>query len=234
MARAVPAFDAVVFDLFGTLVRFSFPQYDVTVRGIAAVLGAPPDRYAAAVDEGYYDVETGSITVETLLATAAERTGAPVQRAALAQAVGRWHAFQATQLEPWHDAATTLRHLRSARIPVGLVSNAPPPVHELWPGSTLARWVDATAFSYVVGTRKPAARMYLGVCEALGAPPSRCLYIGDGSSRELHGAQDAGLTPVLIRRPDDPPENDLRFGRHPWDGAMVPTLTALTTHLARG
>ena len=231
MRRAGVAFDAVVFDLFGTLVRFSFPEYDVAVRSIAAVLGAPPAPYAAAVEDGYYDVETGSITVETLLAAAAERRGAPVQRLALTQAVDRWHAFQATQLEPWHDATTTLRHLKSARLPVGLVSNAPPPVHELWPGCTLARWLDAAAFSYVVGTRKPDARMYLGVSEALGVSPDRCLYVGDGGSRELHGAQDAGLTPVLVRRPDDPPENDTRFGRHPWSGATVPALTALAAHL---
>jgi putative hydrolase of the HAD superfamily len=105
-----------------------------------------------------------------------------------------------------------------------LVSNAPPPVHELWPGSPLGAQLDVTVFSNLVGARKPDSAVYRHACERLGIAPGRCLFIGDGSSGELAGAAAAGMRAVQIRRPADRPENDARFGREVWNGERIASL----------
>jgi FMN phosphatase YigB (HAD superfamily) len=64
-----------------------------------------------------------------------------------------------------------------------------------WQSSGLANLFDATIFSYVVGTVKPEPEIYWMTCEALEVEPSSALFVGDGGSDELIGAQRAGLTP---------------------------------------
>ena len=59
-------FDAVVFDLFGTLVpEFSKKDFFRSVREMAAVLGADPDRFEAAWTGSALERQTGGFaTVE--------------------------------------------------------------------------------------------------------------------------------------------------------------------------
>ena len=59
-------FDAVVFDLFGTLVpEFSKKDFFQSVRGMAGVLGADPDRFEAAWTGSALERQTGGFaTVE--------------------------------------------------------------------------------------------------------------------------------------------------------------------------
>ena len=65
MAGAV-TFEAVVFDLFGTLVpEFSKKDFFQSVRGMAGVLGADPDRFEAAWTGTALERQTGGFaTVE--------------------------------------------------------------------------------------------------------------------------------------------------------------------------
>ena len=59
-------FDAVVFDLFGTLVpEFSKKDFFHSVREMAGVLGADPDRFEAAWTGSALERQTGGFaTVE--------------------------------------------------------------------------------------------------------------------------------------------------------------------------
>lgn len=45
----------------------------------------------------------------------------------------------------------------------------------------------------MTGHRKPEPAAYLSVCDALGVPPDRCVFIGDGGSHELSGAAALGM-----------------------------------------
>ena len=44
------------------------------------------------------------------------------------------------------------------------------------------------------GARKPDPRLYQLISDELGVSPTRCIYAGDGSGRELSGARQAGMT----------------------------------------
>ncbi len=46
---------------------------------------------------------------------------------------------------------------------------------------------------------KPSRRIYEIACERLKVQPQQCLYVGDGSSKELTGAASVGMLPILKR-----------------------------------
>lgn len=54
-------------------------------------------------------------------------------------------------------------------------------------------WISAE-----VGVAKPAAAIFLRVCEALGVAPANCLYVGDHEQDDLRGAINAGLRARLV------------------------------------
>jgi putative hydrolase of the HAD superfamily len=226
-------FNAILFDLFGTLVNFNFQEFDACVHQIACLLDAPPNAFARLLEQRYQPLETGAVTLDGYLAAAAlDATGSPADPYRLGIAVDRWRAFQDTQLRPWADAEPALRQARSAGLLLGLVSNAPPPVHQLWPGSPMGGLFDHVVFSNVFGARKPHPSIYAHAAAGLGVPPERCVFVGDGSSGELAGASAAGMHAVRIRRPAEPPEHDTRFGREVWNGPSIASLYLLYNVLA--
>lgn len=210
---------------------FSFAEFDTHLAATAARLGVPVADYAARLEDDYKLVETGQISLEELLTRTAVRCGVTPTAEGIAAGVQAWHAFQATQMQPFDDAWVILRHVRAAGLPIGLISNAPPPVHELWAGHELSQWFNATAFSYVEGMRKPAPELYTRMASALGVAPEHCLFVGDGSAGELQGAEAVGMRAVLIHRADEPNSNDERYGRVAWTGPSVPSLEYLAAHL---
>ena len=67
----------------------------------------------------------------------------------------------------------------------------------------LAPLVDAAVFSCSAGIQKPDPRIYLLAAEQLAVKPEDCLYIGDGDSQELSGADAVSMNPVLISNPEE-------------------------------
>ena len=59
--------------------------------------------------------------------------------------------------------------------------------------SALFPYFDVALISYEQGICKPDPAMYQRMIEQLGVAPDECLYVGDGGSRELYGARDAGM-----------------------------------------
>ncbi len=96
----------------------------------------------------------------------------------------------------------------------------------IWDELPLAGLIDVPIFSCTVGLMKPDPRIYRLAAEGLGVEPSDCLYVGDGIGRELAGAAEVGMHPVMIRTPD--------YSAHPmsmevadWSGPLVSSLTEI-------
>ena len=79
-----------------------------------------------------------------------------------------------------------------------LISDCSAETPESWTDTPLESLMDVTAFSCVAGIKKPDPRIYHLACERLGVNPQDCIYVGDGSSRELTGASQVGMHAVLI------------------------------------
>jgi len=94
----------------------------------------------------------------------------------------------------------------------------------LWPALDLARLVDAPIFSSVAKMRKPDPGIYLLACERLAVMPQRCLFVGDGGSHELSGAEAVGMTAVCIRSPREEGYDPHRVDPEIWHGLTIVAL----------
>jgi putative hydrolase of the HAD superfamily len=191
-------FDAVIFDLWETLVDWPTDEARELTRRIAAHTGLDDDAFVQRWHETYSQRETGP------LAAAYRALGVPEEH--VANHVAARHELARRALVPRDGVLETLAELRGRGLELGLISVCSEEVPAAWPQSALARQFDATTFSAECGVMKPDAEIYLSTARALGVEPRRCLYVGDGANDELRGAREVGMTPVLM----------LPEGREPW------------------
>jgi len=221
----VSATRAVVFDLFGTLV-YEFPRADWEgwIATSAAVLEADPDMFRSAWEATAVERQTGRLgDIEQNLKTVAARAGAWPSDAQITEAMEARSTMYRKWFVPRSGAEQVLAELRSNGFALALVSMCAPDTPSMWRTSPLGGAVDVEVFSSEVGLRKPDAEIYLLACERLGVGPGECLYIGDGSYRELSGATAVGMRAVLIRDLDEQAEV-LRFDADDWDGPAIADL----------
>jgi putative hydrolase of the HAD superfamily len=224
-AVLVKDIEAVVFDLFGTLV-YEFPRadWDAWLATSAAVLEADPDAFRAGWDATTIERQTGRLgDIEACLRTVAARAGAWPTDAQIAEALEQRAAMYRTWFVPRPGAEEVLAHLRADGYPLALVSMCTPDTPTMWRSSPLAGTVDAEIFSSEVALRKPDPEIYLLAAERLDVRPGGCLYVGDGSYHELSGAAAVGMRPLLIRDPQEAAEM-LRPEPDDWDGASIDDL----------
>ena len=218
-------YDAVIFDLFGTLVDiFSLEEYRVFLKYLCAVLGVSPAAFMGRWDEKADDRALGRVSVAEQLRALCRELGVDVTPAQLERAVEMRVDFVRGALVPRDDAAATLAALRERGFKVGVISDCSEEVVAAWPEMSLAPLVDEAVLSAAVGMKKPDPRVYELACERLGVEPAACLFVGDGGSRELSGATAVGMEAVLIRTPGDAGDEAFRRDAEEWDGARVAAL----------
>jgi putative hydrolase of the HAD superfamily len=191
---------AVMFDLFGTLVPLPTARMrDARRCQLAEHLGCDRGAFLAAYTATKQARLTGRLgpAAEMLAAVAHLAGGAPDGRmvATAARALLAWTRAD-LELSTAHDAL--LGRLRSAGLRLGLVSDCEVEVAQLLPELPLARHFDAVTLSCLTGVRKPAPGQYEHCAGQLGVPVSRCLFVGDGGSDELGGAERAGATAIHL------------------------------------
>lgn len=91
-----------------------------------------------------------------------------------------------------------LDRLRTGGIRVALLSNADVMDKEAYRGSPLEGRFDVEMFSCDVGLAKPEREIYEACLERLGLTAADCVFVGDGGSNELQGANAAGLRTVFV------------------------------------
>jgi putative hydrolase of the HAD superfamily len=229
----VSRIDAVVFDLFGTLV-YEFPRadWDAWLDTAAAVLEVDPEPFHAAWAATAIDRQTGRAgDMEANLRTIAARAGGWPTEAQLAEALESRAELYRTWFVPRPGAEQVLHELRGRRVPTALISMCAPDTPPLWRASPLGGLVDVEVFSCEVGLRKPDPEIYRLACERLGVDPAACLYVGDGAYAELSGAAAVGMRAVLIRDPADAEVEGLRPEAEDWTGEHIERLEQVLTIL---
>jgi putative hydrolase of the HAD superfamily len=227
-------YDAVVFDLFGTLVYTISPDaYGVMLGELAAILDVSHDALSTAWQATIEERESGLLgDVSEILATTAAAAGGSPSAAQVSRAGDRWQAIASKWLVPRDDTAATVQAFRDAGSKVGLLSNCSAEVPPLWAQGPLAPLFDFTVFSCAVGAMKPDLGVYHAACKGLAVLPERCLFVGDGGSRELTGAAAVGMEAILLRAPgEDHTWFDTHFRQDAleWPGTIVESLSALVS-----
>jgi len=223
-------FDAVAFDLFGTLIdEWTVEVWQRCLADMAEAVGMPTQAFGDVWRETAEPRLTGGYASirENLEVIAPE--AAPD---ALDEAVARRQRVMEAMVFPRPDVEPTLRHLRERGLRTALVSMCSPEVPELWRALPVAQLIDVEVFSSEDGVRKPEPAIYALAAERLGVPAERVLYVGDGSFGELTGASAAGMTAVLIRAAH---EAELVIARAEedvdWTGPTVATIEEVLAHL---
>jgi putative hydrolase of the HAD superfamily len=209
---------AVVFDLWGTLVRWPGEDARRLREQWAVRLGLA----AKQLDELWH--ETGAYE---------ERESGPLLPFLHSIRAAAGSDLDVAEFLEWRVDLTrgalvadrptieALDELRRRRIRVGLVSNCTEDVAIAWPETELAPRFDVAVFSATAGVLKPDPRIYERAYTGLGVEPSECLFVGDGANDELPGARRVGMTPVLIHEVGQDPVWD---GLRDWRGARITSI----------
>lgn len=229
------AFEAVVFDLGLTLIRYPREQI---MGGLLERLGRPVEagRLAAAyyrTDKYFMREHPGLLAQDprTYYSRYLERLFAELDLDLDPRRVAEMMFSQPrprADWEPYPETRAVLEDLRARGYRLGLVSNwdasGPATVARLG----LDRLLDAALFSALEGVAKPDPEIFRRAARRLGLPAGRILYVGDNYHDDAPGALAAGFRFVLI---DRLPHVDCG---ETWDCPVVHDLWGVVRYLEEG
>lgn len=218
------AFDAILFDLGGTLIYFDgdwseiLPQADVALLRVLQAAGLELDdqefltSFRQQLESYYRERETEFIEHTTLyvLRTLLEERGfSQVPESTLRSALDAMYAETQTRWKVESDAVPMLVELKQRGYRLGLISNAgdDADVQVLVDRANLRPYFDTIVTSAALGIRKPNPRIFHQVLAAWGVSPARAAMVGDTLGADILGAQNAGILSIWVTRRADTPAN---------------------------
>jgi HAD superfamily hydrolase (TIGR01549 family) len=119
----------------------------------------------------------------------------------------QWEHFNWLWYEPLYkkasaepDISETLTTLTRSGIKLGIVSNTFVNAFALdkhLSAEELLGFFDVRLYSYQYSFRKPDKRIFLEAARMIGASPSNIMFVGDRIDKDVKGALNAGMLPVL-------------------------------------
>ena len=160
-----------------------------------------------SLEQGYIPF---SLLTHRALTYAIARTGMTVGDAKVHELVASWY-----RLQPWPEAAETVRAINALGRPVALLSNGDEAMLRAFADTFDARFDHVFASDHA-GKYKPHPAIYALPSRALGLQPNDILHVA-GSGNDVIGCKHAGLACAWTNRsgdvlidPDVHPEHELR------------------------
>jgi len=208
---------AIIFDLFETLVDFSFDEYNETLSRMAECLGVDLDTFISEWHGSWPQHEEGAFsTIEDYIR---HTTNGRFSKSGIAEAAMLHRQFEERVLTARPDGLNALHNVRARGYRTGLVTNCAIETPSLWGQAALSALIDEPVFSTVEKLRKPDPELFQRCAQRLHVSPKQCVFVGDGANDEMRSARSAGLTPVLLVNGDGKGSD--------WDGYAVSKLTEL-------
>src|SRR5581483_5503239 len=160
-------YQALIFDLFGTLVDvFSMNAHDAAIVAMADILQLPLSDFSLLWGEGTYTQRSnGTFTsIEENLAYICRHLKIAPDEQRIQQAANVRYEFTRAALKPKPDALKLLTLLKQKGYRTGLISNCAPDVPRLWQTTPLAELIDVPVFSCEIKIKKPDPRIYRLAC----------------------------------------------------------------------
>jgi putative hydrolase of the HAD superfamily len=222
-------YDAVIFDLFGTLVdNMPHEEFVQALTTMAGILSVSAEGFIHMWDVTWPLRSIGKLpNPESAIRYICKQLGVEPDDEQVQQAAQIRFEFSRRSLIPRHDTVETLSLLRAEGYKLGLISDCTAEIALLWPTTPLAPLIDVPIFSCSVSLKKPDPRIFRLACERLGVVPEKCLFMGDGGSNELSGANAVGMFSVLIRVPYENERNTRRRDEEQWHGARITTVKGI-------
>ena len=189
---------AVIFDLYETLITENHPEWHAEAPTPGERLGLSQEDFDREWFARYRARMTGKFRCYSDVMReicCACRIAPPEEEISLMQAeklAAKARPFE--RLDPL--VVETLYKLKASGYRIGVISNCGYDEMASWDSSELAVQVDVPVFSCVEGLTKPNPAIYEMACDRLGVDNSAAVYVGDGGSDELRGADAAGLKAI--------------------------------------
>ena len=219
-------FQAVIFDLFGTLVDDFVSSVGEMHTDFAAALEMPSEQLTQFWRQISEMRTIGAFqTVEAGIEHVCGIMGVRVRAEQMTRAVEIRLQYTKRALEPRPNTIEILTQLKNAGYKIGLISNCSIEIPILWPETEFADLIESPIFSSRECLKKPDPRIYQLACERLGVTPVDCLYIADGENHELAAAAKVGIHPLLLRNSSRDNGSELLREAREWQSDSIDSLT---------
>ena len=210
----------------GTLIEnFTFSEYAAVFKQMADILSVPSDEFLQSWVDSFNQRATGVFsTTGDAIKNLSIKFNPQVTDEQIKEATRVRLDYTKRSINPRKGAIEVLSYLREAGYKTGLISDCTCEIPNVWESTPFSSLFDVTVFSCSVGIKKPDPRIYHIATEQLDVKPQDCLYIGDGSSRELTGALQVGMHPVIIRVPDESVDTHFVEREENWEGPEISSL----------
>ncbi|MDA8395661.1 MAG: HAD family hydrolase [Candidatus Dormibacteraeota bacterium] len=221
----------VIFDLYGTLIDgWTSKEADLRARELGEALEAPLGPFLELMESTYTERATGRLgDVAPMLRALCLQVGHEPSDCALARAAElRIAQFREVLSRPRPEVPSLLATLRDRGVSVGLITDCSAETPRLWPELGWSRPVQSPLFSWVEGRRKPDPELYRKALALLGLDAEECLYVGDGGSQELTGAEAVGLAARRILYGNHLALEHMRYDPDQlWEGESITSFTEI-------
>lgn len=187
---------AIIFDLYGTLLRFNQRAF---VRDLAQALGVPVGNLGA--DRLRPLLLRRHPTEEAMLAAWCQAAGVELPATSQLEDCHGVIRRHLARIRPHAGARTLLRFLQQRGVKLGLLSNTAEPFTQPLQALGLHTFFSHVSLSCHTGRSKPEPEAYLDVCRALEVAPAHCLFIGDSPGNDYEAPRSLGMRAICLRRP---------------------------------
>ncbi|MCG9126207.1 HAD family hydrolase [Candidatus Poribacteria bacterium] len=225
-------YKAIIFDLYGTLVPiFSRKVYDPVLVKMANILNVPYQEFWKIKTETINDRSLGFHSAEDHIKDLGLRLNVSVNKIQIEEILAISNKFTRNSLIPDPEVLQALNQLKSKGFFLGLITNCNKSVPMEYPNSPLAKYIDIPVFSCEEHIKKPSTLIYEIACDRLNIKPKECVYVGDGSSKELTGAYAVGMLPILKRTDLSDAYDPHRSDVENWYGTTIDEISQLSNML---
>lgn len=192
-------YKAVIFDLFETLItEWGHKKY--TKNELCADLNIHRDDFDTYWNEKTSAQYLGTITFQESLQYVCEKCDQTITPAQIETITAkRIQTKSACFNYILPEVFDLLEQIKAMGLKTAIVSNCSSEEVEVLRESKLCNFFDEIILSYEVHMKKPDNCIYEEAAKRLGVSLSECLFVGDGGSNELSGAENAGMKPVQAK-----------------------------------
>jgi len=175
-------YKAVIFDLFGTLVKNSpLNESNEVARQMAAEVGASQEEFLALWNKAFDDRMMGTLkNCQSCVAHICRQLGVQPHEGQIEGAAGLRLRMTHDEMSSTREGAVeVLSELRMKGYKTGLISNCSMEAANIWTGTVIAPLIDAAVLSALEGMKKPDHRIFRTSVNRLAVSPEECLYVAD-------------------------------------------------------
>ncbi len=211
---------AVMFDLIDTLTVCVHREYKANHRSYAKDLQVDRDRFDKVWEDSRAFAQRGGFkNTQERMAWVIRELGLQPSPALIAKFAEREEQYWVQNVKWLPDARVVLQKLRTKGIKMAILANGPSALKGLDRSLGLSKLVDTYLLSCDSSFLKPEKEFYFDALNHLGIrreEASHCLFVGDGTDKELNGARECGLYAVRLKQ-DRPPYMTWENESTDWD-----------------